>query len=349
MKRAVNILVVLAILVVIGLVLRMNKKTTQQKTDLASSVTLEVPVQIDVVKEESFTTEFSSNGTLLPVKELALASDVSGRIVSILVDKGTWVKKGQVLISVDDEMLRADYLSSEAAYKALKTDYERFKNANEQGGVTNQQLDNLSTQLVSAESRYITSKRRLSDASIKSPIEGFINERYVEVGALLNPGARLFDIVDDSELKLHCNVTELQVLRLSRGQGVKISSRAFPMETFSGKISFISSKADRGLSYPVEISIKDKKGLKAGMYVTANFQSDAEKKGLLIPRNAVSGSVKSASVFVVKNGIAHHHDVVVGEMVGTKVQIVQGLQAGDSIVVAGLINVSDGVKVANKK
>jgi RND family efflux transporter MFP subunit len=349
MKRAINILVILAILTAIILVLRMNKRTNQQKTELASVVSTAVPVQIDVVGEETFTTEFSSNGTLEPIKELAYVSDVSGRIVNIIVDKGDWVQKGQTLINVDDEMLRADYLASEASFKALKTDYERFEKAKEGGGVTAQQLDNMRTQLIAAESRYLTSKRRLADATIKAPIAGYINERYVEVGAYLNPGARLLDIVDVSQLKLRCSVTESQVLRLQKGQQVTITSNAFQNQSFPGIISFIGKKGGAGLSYPIEIILKDKQELMAGMYVTAHFESNALRQGILIPRNAVSGSVKSASVFVVNNGIAQHRDVAIGEMVGSRVEVTQGLQAGDSIVVAGLINVANGVKVINRK
>lgn len=349
MKRAINILVILAVIAAIVFVLRMNKKTNQQKTELASLVTSAVPVQIDVVTEENFSTQFTSNGTLEPIRELAYVSDVSGRVLKILVEKGSWVQKGQTLIQVDDEMLKADYKSSEATYKALKVDCERFEKANESGGITAQQLDNMRMQLIAAESRYLTSKRRLADATIKAPIAGYINERYVETGAYLNPGARLFDIVDDSQLKLRCNITETQILRISKGQEVQLDSDALAGQTTTGTITFIGKKTGAGLSYPVELTIAHKNAFLAGMYVTANFESDVQTTGLLIPRAAVSGSVKSASVFVVENGMAQHRDITVGNMVGNKVEVTRGLQAGDSIVVAGLVNVADGTKVINRK
>lgn len=349
MKKIVNLVVILAIIAAIVLVLRMNKQTNQQKTELASMVASAVPVQVDVVTQEDFTTEFKSNGTLAPIRLLTYVSDVSGRVVSIAAHKGDWVQKGQTLISVDDEMLRADYLASEASYKALKTDFERFEKAQESGGVSTQQLDNMRTQLIAAESRYLISKRRLADATIQSPIAGYINERYVEVGAYLNPGARLFDIVDDSQLKLRCSLTESQVLNVSNGQKVLVKSDAFPNLTFEGNISFIGKNTGGGLSYPIEIIIKNKKELLAGMYVTAYFELNQQRTGILIPRNAVSGSVKSASVFVVKNGAAQQRDVTIGNLVGNRVEVTQGLQPGDSIVVAGLINVANGTKVVNRK
>jgi membrane fusion protein, multidrug efflux system len=349
MKKIIYVALAIVLIASILLVLRINKKSNRQKTDLASIVSAAVAVKIEVVKEENFSTAFLSNGTLDPVKELSFVSDVAGRVVSIEVEKGSRVSKGQMLVMVDDEMLRADFMASEASYKGLKTDYERFKNANENGGVTDQQMDNIRTQVIAAESRYLSSKRRLSDATIKAPIGGTINEKYIEVGTYLNPGVRLFDIVDDSRLKLQCNVSEQQVLGLSRGQKVRIGCNTFPEEEFSGVISFIGAKAGKGLSYPVEIRVDDKKDLKAGMYVTTFFELQSGSKGLLIPRSAVSGSVKSANVYIVKNGMAHKRDVVAGTMIDKRVEILSGLQAGDSIVVAGLINVSEGAKVINKK
>lgn len=349
MKRTINILVLLAVIVAIILIIRMNKKNNQQKTELASMVSTAVPVLIDVVSEGVFSAQFTSNGTLEPIRELAYVSDVSGRIVKIMVEKGSWVQKGQALVQVDDEMLKADYISVEASYKALKTDYERFEKAKENGGVTAQQLDNMRTQLIAAESRYLTSKRRLADATIKSPIAGYINERYVEVGAFLNPGARLFDIVDDSQLKLRCSLTESQVFAISKGQDVPVKSTSFPGQTVSGTISFVGKKAGAGLSYPIEIIIKNKEELMAGMYVTAYFGLNTQQTGILIPRNAVRGSVKSASVFIVNDGIAQLRNITIGNMVDTKVEVTGGLQVGDSIVVAGLINVADGTQVINKK
>lgn len=158
----------------------------------------------------------------------------------------------------------------------------------------------------------------------------------------------MFDIVDDTRLKVRCSVTEQQVLRLSTGQKVNIRSDALPNAALTGTITFIGAVADRGLNYPLKVLIDVKKELKAGMYVTTFFNANAESKGILIPRNAVSGSVKSANVFVVNKGVASKREVVIGAMVNENVEVVSGLQAGDSIVTAGLINVSDGVKVSNK-
>jgi membrane fusion protein, multidrug efflux system len=351
MKKTITISTIVVIITAMILILLLNKKETKNRTELASKVTNSISVQMDVAKNASYNMSFKSNGALEPIHELTFVSDVAGRVVNILVDEGSYVNKGTVLIKVDDEMLKADYQANEAAYHALQTDYERFSNVSEKGGVSTQQLDNIRTQLSAAQSRYIASKRRYTDATVKSPISGEINSRYVEVGAYLNPGIRLFDIIDDSQLKLTVNVTERQVLMLKKGMSVNIVCNTFPGESYNGTISFIGAKADRSLNYPVEITIngKEKKKLKAGMFVTANFEIKSDGQGILIPRNAIIGSVKNANVYVVKNGIAEIRPVVVGAVIEKNVEILDGLRPGDSIIIAGQINVSDGVQVKAKK
>lgn len=305
-----------------------------------------VAVKTEVVKSGSYSTDFTSTGMLAACCDLTFVSDVTGRIVKINVSEGDFVKKGQAILQLDDEMLRADFISVEAAYEGLKKDYERFKNSSEQGGVTEQQLDNMHTQMIAAESRYITSKRRLADATVKVPISGTIYKKYVEVGGYLNPGAKLFDIIDDTQLKIMCFVTEKQLLGIRKGQEVKVTTETFPTEVFSGKISFISSKADHSLNFPVEIMISNKnKELRSGMLVTAHFINDIPKSGITIPRSAISGSIHQANVFVVRHGAAYKQSVTTGNILGERIEILKGLQTGDSIITAGLINITDGTKV----
>ena len=346
MKKTANILLVCAVLAVIVLVLVSNKRSTERKTRMVADASSAVVVRTAVVKDSTYLVSFSSSGVLEALRDLKFISDASGRVVDIFADEGSVVEKGKVLLQLDDEMLRAEAASSGAALEGLKKDYERYKSSNEQGGVTDQQLDNIRTQMVAAESRYITSRRHLSDASVKAPISGTIYRRYVEVGSYVNPGTVLFDIIDYSHMRAICYVTGKQVLEISRGQPVTVECETFPGETFTGKITYIGEKADRSLNFPVEITVAGhKKELRPGMFVTIHFNSAAMKKGILIHRNAVSGSVQSAHVFVVSNNVANKRNVIISNMVGGQVEVLRGLHPGDSIVTGGLINVTDGIKV----
>lgn len=315
---------------------------------MVAEISSAVAVKTEVVKNSTYSMDFTSTGMVAALSDLPFVSDVSGRIVKINVAEGDLIKKGQVLIQLDDDILRANFISAEATYNGLKKDYERFKNSNAQGGVTDQQLDNIHNQLVAAESHFLVSKRHLDNAAIKAPISGTIYRRYIETGSYLNPGAKLFDIIDDSQLKVMCFVTEKQLLHISKGQEVTVTTEIFPGEVFTGKITFISSKADFSFNFPVEVRISNtKKELKSGMLVTVHMGSVTPKTGITVPRNAISGSVLTANVYLVKNGTARKQAVTTGNIVGEQIEVVEGINVGDSIIVAGLINISDGTQIKN--
>lgn len=348
MKKIIYFLSVSAIIAIIVMVLVFNKRTTATKTKMATDISSAIAVKTIVIKDSTYSLGFSSNGVLKAMHDLQFVSDIAGRVVNIYVDEGSYVTKGEILLQLDSEILYADFISNEATYNGLKKDYERFKSSNMEGGVSDQQVDNIQTQMIMAESRYITSKRRLADASVKAPISGTIYKRHIEVGSYLNPGTLLFDIINDSQLKATCFVTGKQILNISEGHEIIVASEIFPGETFKGKIIFIGKKAERSLNFPVEVSIVDhKKELKPGMFVSIFFNTETQKSGIIIPRNAIIGSFQAAKVFVLENSLAKQHNIIVGEMIGESIEVLQGLQAGDSIITGGLINVFDGAIVRN--
>jgi RND family efflux transporter MFP subunit len=132
---------------------------------------------------------------------------------------------------------------------------------------------------------------------------------------------------------------------LTKGQRITATSNDAPGITFTGKIENIGIKTDSGLNYPVDVLMDKNANLKIGMYMNVNFKSDEPRKGILIPRNTIVGSVKSASVYIEQNGIAVKRSVVIGDMVGERVEIHSGLNSGEKIITSGIMNVSDGTKV----
>lgn len=113
---------------------------------------------------------------------------------------------------------------------------------------------------------------------------------------------------------------------------------------FTGKITFIAAKADESLNFQVEIEIANNKenNIKAGMYGSANFESNQKQELKVVPRNAFVGSVSSNQVFVVENGKAKLKKVTAGRILGEKVEIVDGLSDGELVITTGQINLQDG-------
>ena len=349
MKRIIiTIVVVLGVLGLIGWVLNENKAENEAKTAVVAETGGAIVVKAENVTRQPLVLDFSANGNFAANQDLLMKSEVSGRVTGIRVKEGSRVSRGQVLALVDPEIINLDKQSAEDALQKIKTDYQRYKSSFETGGVTRAQLDDIELQLRNAEIRLQQANRRVQDANIKSPIDGIINRRDIEVGAYLSPGTDLFEIVDLSRLKLKITANETQVVNLKVGDKVTIVSSVFPDKEFNGEISFIAAKADNTLNYPVEITV-DNSGaseLKAGMYATAYFKFPQQDPTILIPRGSFVGGVNSNQVYVMAaDSTAKVREVVAGRIFGEQVEILSGLEEGETVITSGQINLVDGAKV----
>ncbi|GAA6768108.1 hypothetical protein AAFH68_40600 [Flavobacterium sp. CGRL1] len=283
----------------------------------------------------------------MPIQELTFSAEKSGKVISVLAKEGDYVRVGQTLLTVRGDVINVNAQQAQAVYQNAKSDYERYENAFKTGGVTKQQLDQAKLALTNAQSNLTQANINVGDTKVKAPINGYINKKYIEPGSILAgmPATALFDIVNVSKLKLTVTVNESQVASLKLGNSVSITASVYPDKTFSGKITFIAAKADASLNFPVEIEITNNANndLKAGMYGTANFGSNNQKQNLkVVPRNAFVGSVSSNEIFVVENNVAKLKKVVAGRILGDKVEIINGLNDGDVVIITGQINLQDG-------
>ena len=161
------------------------------------------------------------------------------------------------------------------------------------------------------------------------------------------------NIVDISTLKVKVNVSEKDAFALKNGDKVIVTTDVYLGVEFSGQVASIAPKADEAHTYPIEIRMSNSKQypLKAGMFGKVSFTSIEKSDALIIPRSALIGSIKNPKVFVIKDGKAELRDVQTGADAGIKLEIISGLQAGESIVTNGQNNLRPGSKVTiiNKK
>lgn len=350
-KIIISLLSVIAVIALIGWVLTNNKKKNEAKTAFIAEGSGAVAVRVANVEKKTVDLDFSANGNFIPKQELNFLSENAGRVKAIYVDEGARVTKGQVLARIDAEIINTDKETAQATYQNALRDQARYQSSFETGGVTQQQLDQAKLATKNARLRLQASERRVNDAAIKSPINGIVNKKYIEVGAFVTAqGTQLFELVDVSKLKLKVSVNESQVANLKVGDKIDIRSSVFPTTKFSGQITFIAAKADASLSFPVEIEVANNvnSSLRAGMYGTAIFNFPKQAPSILIPRTSFIGSVSSNQVFVLdkSNNTAKTRNVVSGRIFGETVEILEGLNEGETVITSGQINLADGTAVS---
>lgn len=353
MKKIVKILltvvIVASLVAVAGFVMTNNKKKNDEKTAVVAQTNSAIAVKVNKVEKVPLSLDFLANGKFAPGQELNFSAETAGRVISVLVDEGSYVSKGQTLAVIKTENLSVDVQTAKDAYQNALKDKQRYENAFKTGGVTQQQVDQAELALTNAEAKVKQANIRVSDANIRASINGIVNKRMIEPGSVLAPGTQLFEIVDVSTLTLDVAVTEAQVANLKTGDAVVVKASVLPDQEFKGKVKFIAPKADASLNFPVKIEITNNtaKSLKAGMYGMAQFSFPQQQPVILIPRSAFVGSVSNNQVFVADaNNKVQLRTVVSGRIAGEQVEVVSGLQEGEQVVISGQINLADGSTIA---
>jgi len=163
----------------------------------------------------------------------------------------------------------------------------------------------------------------------------------------VNHGTGIGNVVDISKLKVKVNVAENDAFTLTVGGTVSVTTDIYPGTVFTGRVASISAKGDEAHTYPVEIALANSREhpLKSGMFARVAFGHTGSAKGIVIPRDAIVGSVKDAQVYVVENDVARLRQIVVNAQIGTGVEVGGGLRAGEVVVVNGQNNLKDNTAV----
>ena len=305
---------------------------------------------------------FKATGTLEGIREANVNSETQGRILRVVANNGTRVGQGSTLVIVDNELkaialqqAQAQKLSAEASLEKAKIDLERTQELQKSSAATKSQLELAELQVKSAEamlkatqSSESLAKRQLADATVKSPFAGVVAMRYVNQGELLSQNTKVATIVDDSRMKLRINIGELDVPLVKVGDKVTVTVDAIGNKVIEGRIATISSKADMARAYVVEVEIPNNdKSLKSGMFARAEIQREAARDVPTVPATALIISGERTQVYVTDNGVAHLKAVKIGASTPERVEITEGLNIGDQVVVFGQSRLTDGAKIKN--
>lgn len=347
MKKLIVPVIILVIAVAIGYTLYANKTEAEAKSEEAMRTTEVIPVTVQTAEMKPLVTAFSANGNLAANRTVTVVSEQAGKVVQVLKKKGDYVKQGEVIAKIDDTVFRSELLVAEANFAQFEKDLQRYTNLAESNAVTPKQFEDVQNGLKNAQSHLIMSRKRLNDTAIKAPFSGFLNNDYIEAGTYLTIGAKVADLMDLSTLKLEVQLTENEVDALTIGDMVDVSFPSINAKGIKGKVTFIAKGTDSASRYPVEISIDgaQSEDLRPGMFGTADFSYTATGNGLLISRIAIAGSIKNPHVYVVNGEHVEYRAVKIVSMGENQIQVTEGLEEGDKVVLTGQINLKDGSRI----
>ena len=303
-------------------------------------------VMIAPVRSERLSQKLEALGNARANESVDVSSKTSNVVTAIRFRDGEFVKRGQVLVQLDDAQTRADVATAQAVLTESESQYNRSRELLNTQALSKSSFDQLEGTVKANRARLSAANARLEDTVIRAPFSGRVGLRRVSVGTLISPGAVITTLDDTSVIKLDFAVPEMLLATLREGLSVRATAPAFPGRSFVGKVASIDSRVDVNTrSVIVRALLANEDGaLKSGMFLNVSLAKD-ERPALLIPEEALTPEGERQYVFIVADGRVKRREVRVGGRSPGTVEILAGLNAGERVVVEGTQKIRDGAAV----
>ena len=321
----------------------------QKKSNTAAQMPMADPnakplVKLARVVEEPVAQIQVYSATIVGEIKNNIAPASPARITRINVEVGDNVRRGQVLVQMDETTLS----QQEMQLKNLETEFNRIDQLYKVGGVSKAEWDNVNLQLEVARKSFQTLKE---NTRLESPIDGVVTARNYDNGDLYG-GQPVLVVQKITPVKLTINVSEQYYSKVKKGDEVSIELDAYPGETFTGKVSLIYPTVDAMThTFPVEVNVAntDQK-LRPGMFARATLNLGTLNH-VVVPDLAIEKRAGSGDrfVYVYNNGKVVYSKVELGQRLGDRYELISGVPNGAQIVIAGQAKLSDGREVEVEK
>lgn len=299
------------------------------------------PVTVNAVPAVEATIEdrVTAVGSLLAAQSVSLAPEVDGRVVEIGAKDGQAVLANDLLFRLDDSVTEAELAQSEAELGLARADLKRARNLAKNSFVSERSREEAAANVKVLRAKLQVVRARLAKARIRAPFDGQLGLIKVNLGEYVKSGAALARLDDLSSLKLDLRVPERLLARVRTGQTIRVTFDAYPEREFVAAVETIDTAIDsvgRSLIVRGRLANPDRL-LRPGMFARARLVLGARDTAVMVPEESVLASAKGQYLFAVRDGKAQRQMVKTGIRQGGRIEIVDGVSAGELVVTAGQV------------
>ncbi|HWM86533.1 MAG TPA: efflux RND transporter periplasmic adaptor subunit [Kofleriaceae bacterium] len=298
---------------------------------------MQLPVEAMTVQPEPLAGGLSTVGTLRADESVVVRPEVPGRLIKIHFAEGQRVKAGAPLFSLDSSVPRANLREAVATLENARRTSARSVELASGSLISRSELENAQAQLSVNEARVASSRAQLGKMNLTAPFGGVVGLREVSVGAYVTAGQALVNLVRLDPMEVDFSLPERDLDRVAVGQPLAITVDAFPGQTFEGRVDAIDPMMDintRSARLRAQIENPDYK-LRPGLFARISLDTGGGAKALLVPEQALLQQGETRFLFRIVDGKASRTEVKTGRRVPGKLEITQGIKAGDQVIIAG--------------
>jgi membrane fusion protein (multidrug efflux system) len=340
--------------VIIGMSLVACSKSAEKKDNVAARAGAggggrqqqQLNVNAVVIHQQSLTNDIYLNGRLMPDEEVNLSFETSGKIVKIYFSEGSSVAKGQLLAKVNDESLQAQLKKLEAQLKLAEARVSRQSTLLEKDAVSKEALEQVKTELATLNADIELVKANIRLTELRAPFDGIIGLRQVSEGSYASPSTIVARITKMSPLKIDFSVNERYAADVKNGTQLKFTLDD-DTKTYNASVYATESQVDaETFSLNVRALYPNiHRELSPGRFVRIQLQQRKISNAIIIPTEAIIPEMGVDKVFLYKSGKAQPVEVQKGLRTDAAVQIISGLQTGDTLIVSGTLQLRTGLPV----
>ena len=339
-----NKIIILLVIACGGLFLQACSNNDENTTLNDSAVNVEV----EQAKNMDGSETFSYSGTIEESELIPLSFSTVGSVARVFVSEGDYVKRGQLLAELNEETYKNAYEISSATLKQAEDAYKRLAPMYKNGNLPEIKFVEVETGLQQAKAAAAISKKSLNDCKLYSPVNGVVGKRSIEPGMTAMPNITSINIVKIEKVFACVSIAENEISSIEKGQNADIGIAALNNAEYKGKVEEIGVVADPlAHSYKIKIGIANINGqIKPGMICNVTLNKLGETSSLSVPNQAVLVDEHGRSfVYAVHKNKAVKKFIKTGKLLTNGIEITEGLNPGEIIVVAGLQKLVDNSSV----
>jgi len=359
MRRGKWWFVIALILMVIAgwQIIKLLTEKPQTNTTPKPTVKVQAVTETEKEKRQVFT------GNVQSVQEAFISPKIDGKIRSILVDNGDYVNAGETVVILEENDYRNSLTASQGALKKAEAqlastaaDYERIKRLAMEGAVSQKEQEDAGAALKMAEGDFETAQAAVAGASdtlgytrITSPITGYVANRNIMLGQVLEAGTPMMTIEDISSVYIVVNVAQKELGQqfVALGIPAEMEVEGINGRKFTGTVEIINPVANSSARvFECKIRVPNPDAIiKPGMFARVTIKSSTITKVLAIPQTAIINSSGQYFAYIIDDGVAKRQQITIGDVIGRMVEIKSGLKQGQEIAVTNINKLKEGDRV----
>ena len=344
-KIKVTLFSFLGLLILAILIIPKLSFTDQDKT-VRSEFKKAVSVKGKVLKAEMLGNSFTAAATLLGNESVILRSETSGKIINLNINEGNFVKKGELLVKINDSELQARKMQAESRLKLLEDREYRIRNLFEKEGVSQEEFDVIKNELNIQKSEIEYLKAMIDKTEIRAPFNGYVGLKNVSEGAYITPEVEIASFVQSNKIKIDFSVPQRYLNSIKKGDKIEFSLPYIDeiKKAVIYAVEPIINMQTRTLNIRAIADNPDNR-LLPGSYAEVKISIDKNENALMVPTGALVPELGGEKVYIVKNGKAEERKVSIGIRTADDVEITSGVSEGDTVIVSGIIQLKPGIDV----